>query len=74
MTRITSPGTMLLLLLLIMESQAQLRNDYVEEIPGEAGVDYPTLASVPDTDFSCENRVSGGYYADTQTNCQVNRI
>ena len=38
---------------------------------GEPGVDYPTLASVPDTDFSCDNRISGGYYADVQTNCQV---
>jgi len=46
-------------------------NEYFEEIPGEAGLDYPVLASVPDTDFSCDNRVSGGYYADTQTACQV---
>ena len=42
-----------------------------QEIPGEAGLDYPVLASVPDTDFSCDNRVSGGYYADTQTACQA---
>ena len=35
---------------------------YLQEIPGEPGVDYPTLGSVPDTDFSCEARVSGGFY------------
>ena len=34
-------------------------------------MDYPVLASVPDTGFSCDNRVSGGYYADTETACQV---
>ena len=61
-----------LLLALVSPAAAQLRtNDYLEEIPGEAGVDFPVLAAVPDTDFSCENRVSGGYYADTQTLCQV---
>ena len=46
----------------------------LQEIPGEAGVDYPVYASVPDTSFSCENRVSGGYYGDTETACQVFHI
>ena len=49
-------------------------NGILQEIPGEAGVDYPVLASVPDTGFSCDNRVSGGYYADTETACQVYKI
>ena len=38
-------------------------NDYSggsleDTIPGTPGVDYPTLAAVPDTGFSCDGRVS----------------
>ena len=29
-----------------------------DTIPGTPGVDYPTLAEVPDTGFSCDGRVS----------------
>ena len=47
------------------------QNNFAEEIPGEAGLDYPTLTNVPDTPFSCLNRVNGGYYADVDTGCQV---
>ena len=49
---------MLLLLLAMSLSMfnAQLENNYLAEIPGQPGVDFPTLASVPDTDFSCDNR------------------
>ena len=47
------------------------QNNFAEEIPGEAGLDYPTLTNVPDTSFSCLNRVNGGYYADVDTGCQV---
>ena len=49
----------------------QNQNNFAEEIPGEAGLDYPTLTNVPDTPFSCLNRVNGGYYADLDTGCQV---
>ena len=63
---------LLLLLLLICCSRAQ--NGYLEEIPGEPGVDYSVLGSVPQTSFSCDGRVSGGYYADIETNCQVNNL
>ena len=66
MVNMTPP---LLLLLLICCSRAQ--NNYLEEIPGEPGVDYSVLGSVPQTSFSCDGRVSGGYYADIETNCQV---
>ena len=52
----------------------QAENNFRNEIPGEANVDYPTLASVPETSFSCSNRVSGGYYADVETDCQVFHI
>lgn len=40
-------------------------------IPGEAGKDYPTLTSVPATSFSCSKQPLTGYYADTETACQV---
>ena len=39
-------------------------------IPGTPGQDYPILAEVPETDFSCEGRVEGGYYADVTSQCQ----
>ena len=39
-------------------------------IRGEAGGDYPTLESVPRTEFSCQGRPAG-FYADVETRCQV---
>ena len=40
-------------------------------IPGKAGVDYPDFRSIPTTDFTCENFILPGFYADTFTSCQV---
>ncbi|XP_066950726.1 uncharacterized protein [Macrobrachium rosenbergii] len=49
-----------------------------ENIPGGGvpGQDYPILASVPDTGFSCDAQNVPGYYADTdrQARCQVFHI
>ncbi|XP_047471010.1 uncharacterized protein LOC125026548 [Penaeus chinensis] len=47
-----------------------------ENIPGGGvpGEDYPILASVPDTGFSCDAQAVQGYYADTQAGCQVFHI
>ena len=39
-------------------------------MPGNPGEDYPIYAEVPDTSFTCEGRVEGGYYADTEAECQ----
>jgi hypothetical protein len=39
-------------------------------IPGVPGQDYPIFAEVPETSFSCEGRVEGGFYADVQSQCQ----
>lgn len=39
-------------------------------LPGEPGIDYPILPSIPLTDFHCRGRVPG-FYGDTQTACQV---
>ena len=43
-------------------------------IPGTPGEDYPILAEVPETAFSCEGQVDGGYYADDEAKCQVFHI
>ncbi|KAK7074674.1 hypothetical protein SK128_023728 [Halocaridina rubra] len=49
-----------------------------ESIPGGGvpGVDYPILASVPDTGFDCDAQDVQGYYADTdpEAGCQVFHI
>ena len=39
-------------------------------IPGEPGSDYPILAAVQETSFSCAGLTFGGYYADPETSCQ----
>jgi len=39
-------------------------------IPGEPGRDYPILAGVKETSFSCLGLTFGGYYADPETSCQ----
>merc|ERR1712223_1358782 len=43
----------------------------LESVPGTPGEDYPILAEVPETAFSCEGQVEGGYYADAETECQA---
>lgn len=43
-------------------------------VPGVPGQDYPIYAEVPDTSFSCDGQVDGGYYADPQAECQVFHI
>ena len=45
-----------------------------DSVPGEPGVDYPILASPQSSSFSCSDRVFGGYYADTEQDCQVFHI
>ncbi|XP_063586346.1 pro-resilin-like [Penaeus indicus] len=49
-----------------------------ESIPGGGvpGEDYPILASVPDTGFSCDAQAVADYYADTaaEAGCQVFHI
>lgn len=41
---------------------------------GRPGVDFPILPSIPHTDFSCKKVKKPGYYADPETDCQVNNI
>jgi hypothetical protein len=48
--------------------------DLQVNIPGIPGEDYPIYAEVPDTGFSCDGRVEGGYYSDTGAECQAFHI
>ena len=43
-------------------------------IPGIPGEDYPIYANVPDTGFTCDGLVEGGYYADPSAECQAFHI
>merc|ERR1712203_1242497 len=43
-------------------------------IPGGPGEDYPIYAEVPESGFSCEGQVDGGYYADPEAECQAFHI
>jgi len=43
-------------------------------VPGIPGEDYPINAEVPETPFSCDGQVDGGYYADPEAQCQVFHI
>merc|ERR1719385_120409 len=40
-------------------------------IPGVPGEDYPIYAEVPETGFTCDGQVDGGYYADPEAECQA---
>merc|ERR1711862_914647 len=43
-------------------------------IPGVPGEDYPIYAEVPESGFTCDGQVDGGYYADGEAECQVFHI
>ena len=45
-----------------------------ESVPGVPGEDYPIFSEVPDTSFSCDGQVEGGYYADPEAECQAFHI
>lgn len=40
-------------------------------IPGTPDIDYPILTEIPRTGFRCDAQAYPGYYADTETRCQV---
>merc|ERR1711994_190796 len=46
----------------------------MKSVPGIPGEDYPIYAEAPETAFSCEGQVNGGYYADSEAQCQVFHI
>ena len=41
------------------------------KIPGIPGKDYPDFKFIPSTEFTCENFILEGFYADTFAGCQV---
>merc|ERR1719348_2488036 len=43
-------------------------------IPGVPGEDYPIYSEVPESGFTCDGQVDGGYYADPEAECQVFHI
>jgi len=43
-------------------------------VPGVPGEDYPIYAEVPETGFSCDGQIDGGYYADPEAECQAFHI
>ncbi|KAK4310407.1 hypothetical protein Pmani_018034 [Petrolisthes manimaculis] len=47
-----------------------------DEIPGNGGVDYPTLLTIPKTQFTCSPAMSaaGKLYADPETGCQAYHV
>merc|ERR1711892_314487 len=45
-----------------------------ESIPGEPGEDYPINSEVPETSFTCDGQVEGGYYSDPEAECQAFHI
>lgn len=54
-------------------SNAEKAWTLLDALPGEPDKDYPILSEIPKTDFSCLEK-SEGYYADTETRCQVFRV
>ncbi|XP_058824572.1 uncharacterized protein LOC131685118 isoform X2 [Topomyia yanbarensis] len=38
---------------------------------GRPGIDYPNLAKIPETSFSCKEQRYKGFFGDPETNCQV---
>jgi len=45
-----------------------------KSIPGVPGEDYPIYAEVPESGFTCDGQVDGGYYADPEAECQAFHI
>merc|ERR1712112_549587 len=43
-------------------------------VPGIPGEDYPIYAEVPETAFTRDGQVDGGYYADPEAECQAFHI
>ena len=46
----------------------------IHNFSGFAGVDFPVLASVPDTGFDCGIQEFPGIYGDMGADCQVGTI
>ncbi|XP_050731329.1 mucin-5AC-like isoform X2 [Eriocheir sinensis] len=45
-----------------------------DEIPGQAGIDYPILKTIPATAFRCTPAMANMMFADPETSCQVYHV
>lgn len=47
--------------------------DVTKQLTTNGGKKYPaySLQNMPKTDFSCRDKILGGYYADADTQCQM---
>ncbi|XP_017488900.1 PREDICTED: uncharacterized protein LOC108377149, partial [Rhagoletis zephyria] len=48
-----------------------LPNKHPGPSTGRAGIDYPNLADIPQTNFNCAEQRYKGFFGDPETNCQV---
>ena len=63
-----------MLLLFILASKQYTFFCFFYVFLGQAGVDFPVLAQIPDTGFDCGIQEFPGIYGDTGADCQVNKI
>ncbi len=42
-----------------------------QNVPGNAGTDYPTYDKIPVTNFDCREQLYPGFYSDMEAGCQV---
>ncbi|XP_035209879.1 U-scoloptoxin(01)-Cw1a-like [Stegodyphus dumicola] len=58
------------------ESQAMLIVILIMLLSCIASQDYPTYSedNLPETSFTCHDKVNGGYYADIETDCQMYHV
>jgi hypothetical protein len=56
------------------DAEADPLDMLMKSIPGIPGEDYPIFAEAPETAFSCDGQVNGGYYADPEAQCQAFHI
>ena len=47
---------------------------FFKAVPGVPGEDYPIYAEVPETAFSCEGQVEGGYYSGRVTDACLKKM
>ena len=59
---------------LARQSGRRSNNFDKQTTPGKPWKDYPDYDAIPETSFSCDKQMKGGYYADPETRCQVYHI
>jgi len=62
--------TIILCSLLYVECEDDPLDQLRNTVPGEPGVDYPILSTIEYSEFDCQGKTFGGFYADPDTDCQ----